>query len=64
VAIGLIGALTLTHLMAGLLFGVSPTDPSTFAVIPVVLILVALLASYIPARRAARVDPMVSLRCE
>jgi predicted permease len=64
VAIGLAGALVLTRFMASLLFGVTATDPSTFAAIPALLVLVALLASYIPARRAAQVDPMESLRCE
>jgi len=64
VAIGLAGALAFAQLMKGLLFGVTPTDPATFGVIPILLILVALLASYLPARRAARVDPMTSLRCE
>jgi predicted permease len=64
VAIGLAGALILTRLMRSLLFGVQSTDPLTFIAIAALLTLIALLASYIPARRAARIDPMVSLRCE
>lgn len=62
--VGLIGALALGQLMAGLLFGVSPTDPLVLAAGALVLSLIALLACYIPARRAARIDPMTALRCE
>ena len=64
VLIGLAGALVLTRFLNSLLFGVPATDLPTFCVIPVVLATVALLATYIPARRASRVDPMVFLRCE
>ena len=64
VAIGLAGAFLLTRLMRTLLFGVKTTDPLTFVAISLLLTLIALLASYIPARRASQVDPMISLRCE
>jgi predicted permease len=64
VLIGLLGSLAFTRMMRGLLFGVRPIDPLTFVAIPMLLVLVALLASYIPARRATRVDPTVSLRSE
>jgi putative ABC transport system permease protein len=64
VAFGLAGAYVFARMMQSLLFGISSTDGLTFFVIPLLLSVVALLASYIPARRAARIDPMISLRCE
>jgi predicted permease len=64
VSLGLAGAFLLTRFMASLLFGVRATDPLTFAAIALVLGTVAVIASYVPARRAARIDPMVSLRSE
>ncbi len=64
IAIGLAGAFVLTRLMSGLLYGVSATDPGTFVLLPLLLGATALLASLLPARRAARIDPLIALRHE
>jgi putative ABC transport system permease protein len=64
VVIGLLGSLALTRVIASLLFGVSATDPLTFASVALLLVVVALVACFIPARRAARTDPMIALRTE
>jgi len=64
VVLGVAGAAATTRLMAALLFGVAPTDPATFVSIAGTLMAVALAGSYVPARRATRVDPMTTLRAE
>jgi putative ABC transport system permease protein len=64
VAVGVAGALGLGRFLSSLLFGVQPRDPVTFLVVAALLSVVALSASYIPARRATKVDPMVALRYE
>jgi putative ABC transport system permease protein len=64
IAIGLTGAVWLTGAMRSLLFGVSPNDPLTFAIVSVLLLAVAVTATYIPARRATKVDPIMALRFE
>ncbi len=62
--LGLLGAMVLTRLMGSLLFGIGPTDPLTFAAVPLLLVSVALLACWLPARRAAKTDPVEALRAE
>jgi len=64
IAAGLAGAFALSRVMSALLFGVSSRDAVTFAAVPAILAAIALLACYIPARRAIKVDPMVALRYE
>jgi putative ABC transport system permease protein len=64
VAAGVLGAIAAARVMSGLLYGVTATDPATFAAIALLLAIVAALACYLPARRAARVEPMAALRCE
>jgi ABC-type antimicrobial peptide transport system permease subunit len=62
--VGVAGALTVTRLMRSLLFGIGPADPLNLSLMAAILLVVALIASYVPARRAAKVDPMVALRDE
>ena len=64
VATGLVGAFALTRLMSGLLYGIRPDDPVTFIAVALLLGMVAVVASYIPARRAAKTEPMSALRYE
>ena len=64
VVLGLVGAALMTRVMASLLFGVSATDLATFASVPLTLVVIALVASYVPALRATRVDPVIALREE
>jgi ABC-type antimicrobial peptide transport system permease subunit len=62
IVIGLAGALATSRVLEGLLYGVEARDPLTFSVVPAVLVMVALAASWLPARRATRIDPVTALR--
>jgi ABC-type antimicrobial peptide transport system permease subunit len=62
IVIGCLAAFGLTRVLTGLLFGVTPSDPVTFLAVPSLLLLAALLACYLPARRATKVDPVIALR--
>jgi ABC-type antimicrobial peptide transport system permease subunit len=64
ILLGLLGSLALAQLLRSLLFAVGPIDPITFTIVPVLLILAALLACWLPARRATQVDPLIALRAE
>ncbi len=61
---GLVAALAATRVLSSLLFGIGPDDPVTFVVVTLLLVLVALMATLIPARSATRVNPIVALRCD
>ena len=64
IALGIVASFVVARLIASLLFGTTPTDPATFAGMAALLCAVALIAGYLPARRASRIDPMVALRAE
>jgi ABC-type antimicrobial peptide transport system permease subunit len=63
-AVGVLGALALSRVVASQLFGIAPTDPFTYLTVPIVLLVAAALAAFVPAGRAARVDPMRAMRVE
>jgi len=64
ITLGLAGAATVTRYLKGMLFGITPLDPTTFIAVSLMFGLIATIASYLPARRATSVDPLVALRCE